>query len=162
MKNRKFNQLSCFVKWSYHDILTLILLKTILLWPFIKKKEAFKIQRHQRNHNQPHLLFLFDRFLPIFNYFPRFLLCFCSLKPRGVTLPTYEWHTLSFLCCGTEALFSPAWEILDNHPPSESGSIGSGSGSRPEAPASWVPPATASFPHSISIVTERDKWLGQG
>lgn len=125
-------------------------------------KEAFKIQRHQRNHNQPHLSFLFDRFLPIFNYFPRFLLCFCPLKPRGVTLPTYEWHTLSFLCCGTEALFSPAWEILDNHPPSESGSIGSGSGSRPEAPASWVPPATASFPHSISIVTERDKWLGQG
>lgn len=74
----------------------------------------------------------------------------------GDVLSRYEWHTFFLLCLGTEPLYSPASEALDNHPPSE-GLLDL------EAPADLKflslgsPLATGSFPHSISLVTERDK-----
>lgn len=68
--------------------------------------------------------------------------------------PSYECHNLLFLCY--EVLFNSAGKFLTTIPQLSQALLDL------EAPAdlkpvSWVPPVTASFPHSISIVTERDK-----
>lgn len=109
------------------EVLLIILIKSILFKHFLSVG----------NYKKQKILFV----ILISKIFPNIKLIYTisPLKPRGKMLPSYERHTLLFLCCGTEALFSPGWENLDNHPPSESGSTGSGSASRPEAPASWSP-----------------------
>lgn len=77
------------------------------------------------------------------------------LKSCGKMLPSYEWHILLFLCCGTEALFSPG-RILTTipHPSQARLDLEAPADLKPQPPG---PPATASFPNSISLVTERDK-----
>lgn len=65
--------------------------------------------------------------------------------------------TLLFLCYGTEALFRPGWRFLTTIPHPSQALLDLEAPADLEAQPPGSPPATASFPHSISIVTERDK-----